>query len=55
MAKVVEEMVVVRFSRLIRDSEVESVVDNNLIAEIEGALAKVAPEGVLVEVITEKD
>ena len=52
MAKIVEDVIVIKFSKIVKDSEVGSSVAN---ADVEAALEQVAQElvgdGVVVEVV----
>ncbi len=54
MAKILEEMVVVRFSKIVKDSEKDKkVVNAEIISALEQLAQEVAGDSVIVEVIKE--
>ena len=51
MAKLHEEVIVVKVSKLLKDAELESVIlDNDTVASIEAVVQELAGAGTLVEV-----
>jgi hypothetical protein len=54
MAKIIEEIAIVRFSKIVKDSEKnQNIVNAELLQTIEQVVQEIAGESVLVEVIKE--
>ena len=54
MAKIIEELVVVRFSKIVKDTEKnKSLVSAELMQTLEQVVQEIAGEAILVEVIKE--
>lgn len=55
MAKILEQTVVIRFSKIVKDSTKsnEAVVDEDLLASLEQVVQEIAGDAVVVEVIEE--
>lgn len=55
MAKIIEQNLVIKFSKLVKDdaSDNDSVVDRDVIANLEQVVQELAGESVIVEIIEE--
>lgn len=54
MAKIIEEIAIVRFSKIVKDSEKnKNIINAELLQTIEQVVQEIAGESVLVEVIKE--